>query len=82
MTLHEIPHDPESLDGPERPERVAVPVVAVAEDGLLSAQAVGPQAAGEAVHAVHICAGWGILVIGCLRGHQRQTATQKWEVGC
>ena len=56
-----------------------MPVVAVAEDGLLSAQAVGPQAAGEAVHAVHICAGWGIPVIGCLRDHQRQTATKEVE---
>lgn len=54
VILHEIPYDPESLDS-RREERVVVAVVPVAEDDLLSAEAVGPEAAGPIVDAVHFC---------------------------
>ena len=54
VILHEIPYDPESLDS-RREERVVVAVVPVAEDDLLSAEAIGPKAAGPIVDTVHFC---------------------------
>ena len=66
MSLHEIPYDSEARDelGPLVDERVVVAVVPVAEDDLLSAETVGPEAAGPVVDSIHVCAR-ELLVIYC-----------------
>ena len=76
MSLHEIPYDSEARDelGPLVDERVVVAVVPVAEDDLLSAETVGPEAAGPVVDSIHVCASCQQFIVYAVQSWTKRLA--------